>query len=305
MAGCLAGGFAQVFGHLDDGLLAGLVHDLGKYSDAFQRRIQDPDHSGLVDHSTAGAMLLVQHGCPLASMAVAGHHAGLPDFGSRGELEGPTYSARMNRAFSAGSCGPLALSKAWEQQLNIPQSAFEKGTKPSNSIAMSGKSGEQSFYSDMMLTRMLFSTLVDGDRLDAEFFTSNRENRTEHPLLESLKEYLGADSLASEQAPKWDKLRKASLMVVSECDTEDRARIKQLTDIIENKANRFLGKPNKNRSILNGANCLRSVLPVGKTHHMVLVFTRLLLLLVAVRPSLRLLLLSNMRIQITCIVSST
>ena len=80
MAGCLAGGFAQVFGHLDDGLLAGLVHDLGKYSDAFQRRIQDPDHSGLVDHSTAGAMLLVQHGCPLASMAVAGHHAGLPDF---------------------------------------------------------------------------------------------------------------------------------------------------------------------------------------------------------------------------------
>lgn len=214
MAGCLAGGFAQVFGHLDDGLLAGLVHDLGKYSDAFQRRIQDPDHSGLVDHSTAGAMLLVQHGCPLASMAVAGHHAGLPDFGSRGELEGPTYSARMNRAFSAGSCGPLALSKAWEQQLNIPQSAFEKGTKPSNSIAMNGKSGEQSFYSDMMLTRMLFSTLVDGDRLDAEFFTSNRENRTEHPLLESLKEYLGADSLASEQAPKWDKLRKASLMVV-------------------------------------------------------------------------------------------
>ena len=115
MAGCLAGGFAQVFGHLDDGLLAGLVHDLGKYSDAFQRRIQDPDHSGLVDHSTAGAMLLVQHGCPLASMAVAGHHAGLPDFGSRGELEGPTYSARMNRAFSAGSCGPLALSKAWER----------------------------------------------------------------------------------------------------------------------------------------------------------------------------------------------
>lgn len=264
MAGCLAGGFAQVFGHLDDGLLAGLVHDLGKYSDAFQRRIQDPDHSGLVDHSTAGAMLLVQHGCPLASMAVAGHHAGLPDFGSRGELEGPTYSARMNRAFSAGSCGPLALSKAWEQQLNIPQSAFEKGTKPSNSIAMNGKSGEQSFYSDMMLTRMLFSTLVDGDRLDAEFFTSNRESRTEHPLLESLKEYLGADSLASEQVLKWDKLRKASLMVVSECDTEDRARIKQLTDIIENKANQFLGKPNKKPLDIKRCELLAQCLACGQ-----------------------------------------
>lgn len=68
MTGCLAGGFAQSFGHLDDGLLAGLVHDLGKYSDAFQRRIQNPDHSGLVDHSTAGAMLLVQNGCPLVSI---------------------------------------------------------------------------------------------------------------------------------------------------------------------------------------------------------------------------------------------
>lgn len=32
MAGCLAGGFAKGFGYLDDGLLAGLVHDLGKYS---------------------------------------------------------------------------------------------------------------------------------------------------------------------------------------------------------------------------------------------------------------------------------
>ena len=59
---------------------------------------------------------------------------GLPDFGSRGELEGPTYSARMNRAFSAGSCGPLALSKAWEQQLNIPQSAFEKGNETNRTL---------------------------------------------------------------------------------------------------------------------------------------------------------------------------
>lgn len=171
MAGCLAGGFAQVFGHLDDGLLAGLVHDLGKYSDAFQRRIQDPDHSGLVDHSTAGAMLLVQHGCPLASMAVAGHHAGLPDFGSRGELEGPTYSARMNRAFSAGSCGPPALSKAWEQQLNIPQSAFEKGTKPSNSIAMNSglySSETQSNGLDEKTIKDATCALAQGRRYDYE-----------------------------------------------------------------------------------------------------------------------------------------
>lgn len=171
MTGCLAGGFAQSFGHLDDGLLAGLVHDLGKYSDAFQRRIQNPDHSGLVDHSTAGAMLLVQNGCPLVSMAVAGHHAGLADFGSQGELEGATYSGRMNKAFSAGDRNPLSLANEGKVQLHIPQSAFQKGTKlVSGTTSMDGQPKEQSFYTDMMLTRMLFSALVDGDRLDAEFF---------------------------------------------------------------------------------------------------------------------------------------
>lgn len=173
MAGCLAGGFAKGFGYLDDGLLAGLVHDLGKYSDAFQRRIRNPDHCGPVDHSTAGALLLMRHVCPLAAMAVAGHHAGLPDLGSYGELEGSTFMSRMNRARRAGDCNPLALAQAGEAQLDIPQSAFLHGTRSAKPMT-SGKRPERwSLYIDMMLTRMLFSALVDADRLDAEFFTFN------------------------------------------------------------------------------------------------------------------------------------
>lgn len=173
MAGCLAGGFAKGFGYLDDGLLAGLVHDLGKYSDAFQRRIRNPDHCGPVDHSTAGALLLMRHVCPLAAMAVAGHHAGLPDLGSYGELEGSTFMSRMNRARRAGDCNPLALAQAGEAQLDIPQSAFLHGTRSAKPMT-SGKRPERwSLYTDMMLTRMLFSALVDADRLDAEFFTFN------------------------------------------------------------------------------------------------------------------------------------
>lgn len=264
MAGCLAGGFAQSFGYLDDGLLAGLVHDLGKYSDAFQRRIQDPDHSGLVDHSTAGAMLLVQNGCPLASMAVAGHHAGLPDYGSQGELEGPTYCGRMNKAFSAGNRGPLALADAWQTQLDIPQSAFLKETRPSNSMARNGRLTEQSFYSDMMLTRMLFSTLVDGDRLDAEFFTSNRENRVEHRLLESLKERLGSKALANGPAPTWNALREAAMMVSAECDAENRDRIRKLTNIIEGKASQYLDNPNKKSLDVKRCELLAQCLACGK-----------------------------------------
>lgn len=171
MAGCLAGGFAKGFGYLDDGLLAGLVHDLGKYSDAFQRRIRNPDHCGPVDHSTAGALLLMRHACPLAAMAVAGHHAGLPDLGSYGELEGPTFMSRMNRARRAGDCNPLALAQAGETQLDIPQSAFLHGTRSAKPMTSSKRSERWSPYTDMMLTRMLFSALVDADRLDAEFFT--------------------------------------------------------------------------------------------------------------------------------------
>lgn len=187
MAGCLAGGFAKGFGYLDDGLLAGLVHDLGKYSDAFQRRIRNPDHCGPVDHSTAGALLLMRHACPLAAMAVAGHHAGLPDLGSYGELEGPTFMSRMNRARRAGDCNPLALAQAGEAQLDIPQSAFLHGTRSAKPMTSSKRSERWSLYTDMMLTRMLFSALVDADRLDAEFFTSNRIDRAEHHILESLK----------------------------------------------------------------------------------------------------------------------
>ena len=187
MAGCLAGGFAKGFGYLDDGLLAGLVHDLGKYSDAFQRRIRNPDHCGPVDHSTAGALLLMRHVCPLAAMAVAGHHAGLPDLGSYGELEGPTFMSRMNRARRAGDCNPLALAQAGETQLNIPQSAFLHGTRSAKPMTSGKRSERWSPYTDMMLTRMLFSALVDADRLDAEFFTSNRIDRAEHHILESLQ----------------------------------------------------------------------------------------------------------------------
>ena len=60
-------------------------------------------------------------------MAVAGHHTGLTDLGSYGELEGSTFMSRMNRARGAGNRNPLALAQAGEAQLNIPQSAFLQG----------------------------------------------------------------------------------------------------------------------------------------------------------------------------------
>lgn len=264
MAGCLAGGFAKGFGYLDDGLLAGLVHDLGKYSDAFQRRIRNPDHCGPVDHSTAGALLLMRHVCPLAAMAVAGHHAGLPDLGSYGELEGSTFMSRMNRARRAGDCNPLALAQAGEAQLDIPQSAFLHGTRSAKPMT-SGKRPERwSLYTDMMLTRMLFSALVDADRLDAEFFTANRVDRAEHHILESLKKHLGPQDLASGRVPAFDALREASLTVSVERDAEDWSRIDRLAAIMEEVADGYLAAPGKRPIDIRRCELLERCLACGK-----------------------------------------
>ena len=48
----LASEFAKVFGEEQRGQLLGLAHDIGKYTEGFQKRL----HGGMkVDHSSAGA----------------------------------------------------------------------------------------------------------------------------------------------------------------------------------------------------------------------------------------------------------
>ncbi|MES1934454.1 CRISPR-associated helicase Cas3 domain-containing protein [Salinisphaera shabanensis T35B1] len=75
----LAAKRAARFGWESAGRAAGLLHDLGKYSPAFQRRLSGSGER--VDHSTAGA-LEAKTRFPdglghLLAYAIAGHHAGL------------------------------------------------------------------------------------------------------------------------------------------------------------------------------------------------------------------------------------
>lgn len=264
MTGCLSGGFAQQFGHLDDGLLSGLVHDLGKYSPAFQNRIRDPEHSGKVDHSTAGAMLLMRDGYFAASMAVAGHHAGLADLGSGGELDGSTYSARIRRAFSAGGHSPLSLADAWRTQLPMLRPATqEKPAATSKSVSRSLRTPDATCYSDMMLTRMLLSALVDGDRLDAEFFTSNRERRAEHPLLERVKERLDPVALAKERTPSWHTLRETAQRFSAEYADANRFQVNRAAAVMETVAQRYLDKTDKSPLDVKRCELLRQCLRRG------------------------------------------
>ena len=151
----LSGKFAAAFGAEDQGRLAGLAHDLGKYSAAFQRRIQGSQEH--VDHATAGAAECCKLGQYCAAFAAAGHHGGLPDGGGKGDhYEDKTFCGRMKKA----ALGKLEPCDAWQQEIKlpvVPQRAFS------------------SQLEEMFFIRMLYSCLVDADFLDTETFMAGKE----------------------------------------------------------------------------------------------------------------------------------
>ena len=80
----LAEGFADDFDASELAGYIGILHDVGKYSDAFQRRINGSGEQ--VDHSSAGAKMAWNSGSfagRLASFCIGGHHTGLPDLGTK------------------------------------------------------------------------------------------------------------------------------------------------------------------------------------------------------------------------------
>lgn len=93
----LSAGFAAAFGAGDEGLRCGMLHDIGKYSAAFQRRINgSPERA---DHSTAGAYEAAALRDVPAAFCIAGHHGGLPDGGTNADAEDmSTLHGRLCRA---------------------------------------------------------------------------------------------------------------------------------------------------------------------------------------------------------------
>ena len=77
--GEMAAAFAAAFGAQEIARYTGELHDLGKYSPAFQERLHVS--SKLVDHATAGARIAIERwGKSIGKMmayCIAGHHAGL------------------------------------------------------------------------------------------------------------------------------------------------------------------------------------------------------------------------------------
>lgn len=97
----LCSSFAAEFGQEQRGFFLGMSHDIGKYSNEFQKRL----HGGpKVDHATAGALECAKVGENEMACCVAGHHGGMPDFGSqKSDYPGaPTLVGRIKKAQTGG-----------------------------------------------------------------------------------------------------------------------------------------------------------------------------------------------------------
>ncbi|MDW8305817.1 MAG: CRISPR-associated helicase Cas3' [Leptospiraceae bacterium] len=172
----LAKGFCAKFSAANMGYVAGLWHDLGKYQNTFQERIRkltgyDVDEEGLsgstpnVDHSSAGGILAAQRwglDHPI-TYAILGHHCGLQD------REDVKYRIENKKDLLQ-----LSLQNADEKVYQSSWVLEKPCLKAPDDVSF--------FY------RMLFSALVDADRLDTEKFCEPEKSAIrQHGL--TLEEY--------------------------------------------------------------------------------------------------------------------
>ncbi|WP_308570885.1 CRISPR-associated helicase Cas3' [uncultured Haemophilus sp.] len=161
----LAAAFAQIFGADEIACYTGQLHDLGKYSLPFQKRLKGEAKS--VDHSTAGAKIAVERWGnaigKLMAFCIAGHHAGLANGNGEGDNR---RTLKQRLALQFGEDIP-ALDNLWQQEIKLPQNLSAPPLKAD---------AHHPFFSYAFLTRMLYSCLVDADYLDTEAFYSNLEN---------------------------------------------------------------------------------------------------------------------------------
>lgn len=171
------------------GRIAGLWHDLGKYSKGFQDYLYKENGyeahlegaGGRVDHSTAGAWHAVRS-LPqvgkLLAYVLAGHHAGLADGGKLDERLDVDRNSRLRSSIDCFDVAPSSLLAVSDLEL------------PTYQI---GPNRRQASFQLAFFTRMVFSCLVDADFLATESFMSPDKaagRSRSSPSLEKIAEQL-------------------------------------------------------------------------------------------------------------------
>lgn len=160
--------------------IAGMIHDLGKYSAEFQKRLEGGPR---VDHSTAGAREIKEllKGSPLEVFArlllypLMGHHTGLPDHGSETDLEERTVCSRLKNS--------IPNYDAYKAELDLSALSYpvRLHIRP-----LKGNLG----FSLSFLTRMIYSALVDADFQETETYMKGEKLRGGHDNILTLREKL-------------------------------------------------------------------------------------------------------------------
>lgn len=146
----------------------GMLHDVGKYQESFQRRIRGAHVT--VEHSGCGA-LAAKEMYPnavglLMEYCILGHHSGIPDGGFKNDTEDmATLCGRIKRQFEDFS--------RYKEELELPLVNVKEVI--AFLMADCGKKEELLIDKFSFLTRYCFSCLTDADSLDtADFCNGGR-----------------------------------------------------------------------------------------------------------------------------------
>ncbi len=172
----LAKQFAMPFGLGEEAELAGLLHDLGKYSERFQARLRNPAIHG-INHWAAGTA----HAAALKAWAVAfsadGHHTGLP------ALNDNTSGLPLRQTIQKFSDGKLRLELTGQCSESTEDlvARFKQDGLP---LPPFSPRPIKDKFAGALRARMIFSCLVDADFLDTEahFNPSQAGQRVEPDL---------------------------------------------------------------------------------------------------------------------------
>lgn len=204
----ITGVFAEKIGLKEAGELIGLMHDIGKASDEFQKYIKsatgmiDPDRDdfvdiehmrGKIDHSSAGAQLLYSYlnkegqsvlAAQFLSLCIASHHSGLIDCISPDGCD--VFSRRMEKEEDL-----THKEKAFSKLNKVEQEKIRKRINDERivisivdrlkSLRESSDTKDTLAFKFGLLIRFMFSCLIDADRLDTADF--------EHPQNRKIRNY--------------------------------------------------------------------------------------------------------------------
>lgn len=186
--GGLAAVRASWFGGEEMARISGLLHDVGKYTERFQKRLEG--EVPRMDHATWGAVIARQRYPslgPLLAYAIAGHHAGLANGAAGSE---PTRRLSLSERLARENLEALpTLLPDWAREIALPERvALPEGFRP---LPRRGA------FQLSLLTRMVFSCLVDADFIDTDNFYRTIEKRRlredgNGPSLPDLREKLSA-----------------------------------------------------------------------------------------------------------------